>query len=101
MLIGVRAPIEAAHKLNHVVWTFQSKLPGAAAVRPRELVGGVVKRWLLASMPTGGAPYSSPEAEALLCPCWSEPAERSTFNPSGADARSARAEGRRLPVGSI
>ena len=29
MLIGDRATIEAAHKLNHVMWTLQSELPGA------------------------------------------------------------------------
>ncbi|MBC7274902.1 hypothetical protein [Nocardioides sp.] len=34
MLIGDRATIEAAHKLNHVMWTLQSELPGAVPYTP-------------------------------------------------------------------
>ena len=34
VLLGDRATIEAAHKLNHVMWTLQSKLPGAAPYTP-------------------------------------------------------------------
>ncbi len=34
MLVGDRATIEAAHKLNHVMWTLQSELPGAVPYTP-------------------------------------------------------------------
>jgi hypothetical protein len=34
VLLGDRATIEAAHKLNHVMWTLQSKLPGAVPYTP-------------------------------------------------------------------
>lgn len=34
MLLGDRDTIEAAHKLHHVMWTLQSKLPGAVPYTP-------------------------------------------------------------------